>query len=139
MARRLRLPRLSRAAVTLAAFGALMAAAAGCIDERDRLDVPDLTLVLDDTAVAPSGEITGRVVATDASGLVRYRVMPLSDYLKNVRVSRNLNDVRQIDTTFRLAVADTIPVGTEVPVEATVFDNQGFVVGRTDTVRIVTP
>ena len=109
-----------------------------CISERDRLDVPEIELLLDALEVAAGSEIRGRILASDASGLVRVRLIATSAY-DTVRDSENLPDDRVLDVRFFLPLVDSIPPGAKVVIEATVFDNQDFVVSDTDTVRVVEP
>lgn len=115
-----------------------------CIDERDRFDVPIVALSLADSIVAPGGDILGRIVASDESGLVRWRVIGMTpiDTLNRsdeLRRSDELSDDRRIDVEFSLTVPEETPVGSPIEIIATVFDNQEFIVSKTDTVYVRQP
>lgn len=119
-------------------IGLATTVASACIDERDRFDVPIVALSLADSIVAPGGDILGRIVASDESGLVRWRVIGMTP-IDTLRSSRNLRDDRRIDVEFSLTVPEETPVGSPIEIVATVFDNQEFIVSKTDTVYVRQP
>jgi hypothetical protein len=123
--------RLALALVAVALF------AAACGGPRDRLDVPTIVLTVNDSVVAPGGSITGRVVATDASGLVSVQVVATTlDSLFRQRFDVITAD--SIDQTFNLHVSQTAPADSPVEIRATAFDNQNFAITVRDTAFVRT-
>ena len=130
----------SRGAVKgLLAAVALTGALEACRAERERLDVPQLKLTVDQQAVARGGDITGTVTATDQSGLAFLGIGAFKD---DTLISRfppgvgagTLYGDDSITTRFILKVTCAVPDGAPVQVLARTFDNQGFEVVRYDTV-----
>ena len=112
---------------------ALAAAAAACVGDRERLDVPRLTLALDDTVAVAGGLITGRVAATDASGVIFLGVYACT----RDSTYRNREDFIRADSAaidFELRVAAATPANAPVRVYAVTIDNQNFTV---DTSRVI--
>lgn len=141
-------PRPTRSGAVLLATVAVVGAAA-CGGKRERLDVPQIALEVGDQAAAPGGRITGRVSATDASGLTLLSVYACTaDSL--FRQGFDLDRVHAAAFDFSLHVASTATPGEEVEVYAVAGDDQGFYadtaraltvggVAPTDTARAICP
>jgi hypothetical protein len=121
---------------TSALCGAIAASVAACFAERERLDTPVVTLVLDVRQVAAGDTIRGTLQARDASGIVNWVIMARSAF-DTVRVFGDAPELPEISAEFRLPVLDSIPSGTRVVVEAVVEDDQNFAITRADTVIVV--
>ena len=125
--------------VRCAAGAALsITALVGCISERDRLDVPVLTLALGDSVVAPGDSVRGTVTARDASGLVYLTVSARAADSVYRFGPLNFAPLDSIQRTFRLRVPADAGPGALVIVTATAVDDQQFTVEVTDTVAIRT-
>ncbi len=121
---------VAHAAAALA--GALIA---GCLSRRDRLDVPRVTLVVDDSIVAPGGTVHGRAIVTDESGIIFFSVTVFTaDSAARTQLNRVASD--SIDLEFALRVASTAEPDGVVSVRALARDNQDFEVTATDTVYV---
>ena len=116
--------------------GAVLAAAvAGCLRERDRLDIPRLTLVLDADVVAPGDSVRGYVYAVDATGIIFLQVTAeTGDSTSSRRLNRISADSAHID--FSLRVPGDAPADAVVRVHAIARDTQDFEVTFTDTVFV---
>jgi len=113
----------------------LAAAAIGCLRERDRLDVPQLTLVLEDSVVAPGDSVRGYAYATDATGIVFLQVTAsTTDSASSKRLNRVSADSVKIE--FALRVPANAPRDEVVSVRALARDTQDFEVMVTDTVYV---
>ena len=113
----------------------LTIAAAGCLRERDRLDVPRITLVLDDSIVAPGDSVRGYAYALDGTGIVYLQVTATTgDSSSSKRLNRVSRDSVQID--FALRVPGNAIGDAPVSVRAFARDNQDFEVTVTDTVFV---
>ena len=118
----------------IAVFAALVAAA-GCVSERERLTAPLVELSLHDDSVTAGDSVSGRVTATDRSGLILLVVEARSgDSTSLVRRDRVREETIELD--FRLRVASTAPAGSVVEVIATAVDNQQFEVSVADTAYV---
>lgn len=117
------------------AAAVLAVAASGCLRERDRLDVPRITLVLSDSIVAPGDSVRGYAYAVDGTGIIFLQVTATTrDSSSTKRLNRISADSAKIDFALRVP-ADA--VGDEpVSVEAFARDNQDFEVSVTDTVFV---
>ena len=118
----------------------IVAAVAGCLRERDRLDVPRLTLVLNDEFVAPGDSVRGYVYALDQTGIIFLQVSAeTGDSLYSRRLNRISADSAHID--FALRVPADAPADAVISVHAIARDSQDFEVTFTDTafVRIGGP
>ena len=120
------------------AFG-LVAGLAACAEDRERLDVPRLTLTVDQQAVLRGNDLQGRVTAVDASGLTYLRVWALvedsiiSQYPPGVGAGTLFgND--SVSYRFVLHISCAAPDGSPVEIQARTLDNQGFDVTRYDTI-----
>jgi hypothetical protein len=103
----------------------IVLALAACVGERERLDVPRLTLRIDDTAAAAGAPITGRVEAADASGLIFLGVYACT----RDSTYRRRQDFIRADSAafpFELRVAGVTPANAPVRVYAVAIDNQNF-------------
>jgi hypothetical protein len=110
--------------------------ASGCLDSRERLDPPRLYLRVDETSVAPGGEIFGTVSAADAHGIIYIAAqLEIQDDSLNRPQRAVRNDIQQdtIDFAFSFTVPSGLPSGRRLVVTATAIDDQGFEVSRSDT------
>jgi hypothetical protein len=113
----------------------LLVGAAGCLRERDRLDVPRVTLVLDDSIVSPGDSVRGYAYALDGTGIIFLQVTATTgDSLSSKRLNRVSADSVKID--FALRVPADAAGDTPVSVRAFARDNQDFEVSATDTVFV---
>jgi hypothetical protein len=114
---------------------ALAAALTGCLRERDRLDVPRVVLVLDDSIVAAGDSVRGYAYAVDGTGIVFLQVTASTpDSSSSKRLNRVSRDSVKID--FALRVPGNAPGDTPVSVRALARDTQDFEVSVTDTVFV---
>ncbi len=117
-------------AVLLAAI-----ALAGCLRERDRLDVPRVTLVIDDSIVVAGDTVRGRAWAVDGTGIIFFQVtVETADSIARDRRNRIAEDSIMIE--FSLPVASTAPIDAAVVISAVARDNQEFEVSVTDTIYV---
>ena len=110
-----------------------LAAAAACVGERERLDVPRISLALDDSVATAGGTLTGRVGAADASGLTLLAVYACT----RDSTYRNREILFGQDSAafaFELRVASVTPDNAPVRVYAVALDGQNF---SSDTSRIL--
>jgi hypothetical protein len=116
--------------------GVLLAAAvAGCLRERDRLDIPRITLVLAQELVAPGDSVRGYVYAVDATGIIFLQVTAeTGDSISSRRLNRISADSAHLD--FALRVPADAPADAVVRVHAIARDTQDFEVTFTDTVFV---
>src|SRR5688572_7078635 len=116
----------------------LAAIAAGCLRERDRLDVPRLVLVLEDSIVAPGDSVRGYAYALDATGIIFLQVSATTtDSISSRRLNRVSADSVKVD--FALRVPANAPAGVPVGVHAIARDTQDFEVTVDDTVVVRVP
>jgi hypothetical protein len=127
---------MMRRARPVAGVALLVAALAGCVAERDRLDVPVVTLALGDSIVAPGDSVRGTVTARDASGLVYLTVSARAADSVYRFGPLNFAPLDSIQRTFRLRVPADAGAGALVIVTATAIDDQQFTVEVTDTVAV---
>ena len=117
----------------------LVAAFATCAEDRERLDVPRLTLTVDQQAVLRGNDLQGRVTAVDASGLTYLRVWALvndsiiSQYPPGLGAGTLFGD-DSVSYRFALHISCAVPDGSLVEIQARTLDNQGFDVTRYDTI-----
>ena len=113
----------------------LAVAAVGCLRERDRLDVPRITLVLDDSIVVPGDSIRGYAYALDGTGIIYLQVTATTgDSSSSRRLNRVSADSVKLD--FALRVPGDAVGDAAVSVRAFARDNQDFEVSVTDTVFV---
>ena len=113
----------------------LAGAVTGCLRERDRLDVPRITLVLEDSVVTPGDSVRGYAYAVDATGIVFLQVTAATtDSASSKRLNRVSADSVRID--FALRVPANAPRDEAVSVRALARDTQDFEVSVTDTVFV---
>ena len=127
----------ARQCAMLARATAVVAGAviAGCLSRRDRLDVPQVTLVVDDSIVAPGGSVRGRARVTDESGIIYVSVTVFTaDSAARTQLNRIASD--SVELEFALRVASTAAPDAIVSVRALARDNQDFEVTATDTVYV---
>ena len=114
---------------------ALIAGLAGCLRERDRLDVPRVRLVLQSLDVAPGDSVRGYVYAVDATGIVFLQVTAMTgDSTASRRLNRVSRDSVHID--FALRVPANAAVDAPVTVRAIARDSQDFEVDTVETVHV---
>jgi hypothetical protein len=127
--------------------GALLLAplvfAAACYQERERLDVPEITMTTDVDSVSPGDTLRGTLNARDESGLilvrllVTYRPDSLTPNVDTLRLRYDLPELRDVEVTFAVPIAATSPIGGRVALVAAAFDDQDFQVETTDTLWVV--
>lgn len=120
----------------LIVFALLFSAA--CIQDRDRLVPPRVTLTLADQTVLGGGDVFGTVSAADESGIiyVRAQIRIEGDPQPPRFAVSNAFEADTIQYNFRLEVRTGFPTGTPIYVTATVIDDQNFAVIREDTIAI---
>jgi hypothetical protein len=113
----------------------LAASLFGCLRERDRLDVPRVVLVLQDSIVAPGDSVRGYAYAVDATGIVFLQVTATT---KDSSSTRRLNRVSadSVKVDFALRVPANAPPDVPVSVRALARDTQDFEVSIEDTVFV---
>ena len=126
-----------RLARLLLAFGT--AAAIACSDERDRLDVPRVTIEVDDSVVAPGGSVLGRISGGDTfGGIVRLAAhICIDSGFQTARL--NYDGVDTASFRFQLPVPASTPENMLVIVEGQVNDEQEFFVTTQDTIVARSP
>ena len=107
----------------------------GCLRERDRLDVPRVTLVLEDSVVAAGDTVRGRAWALDGTGIIFFQVtVETSDSAAIDRRNRISADSVMIE--FALPVSSRAPLDERVIVTALARDDQEFEISATDTLYV---
>lgn len=97
----------------------------GCVGKRERLDVPRVSLEVDEEAPPAGGRITGRATASDASGLLALAVYACSrDSV--FRTSESYDRAGSAEIDFSLHVATNAVAGEPVEVFTIAYDDQGF-------------
>ena len=110
-------------------------AVAGCLRERDRLDVPSVTLVVDDSVVAAGDTVRGRAWAVDGTGIILFQVtLETADSAAFDRRNRISADSVMIE--FALPVSSRALLNERVIITAFARDDQEFEVSATDTVYV---
>ena len=113
----------------------LCVVAAGCLRERDRLDVPRVTLVVDDSIVAAGDTVRGRAWALDGTGIIFFQVtVETTDSVAIDRRNRISADSVMIE--FALPVSSRAPLDERVVITALARDDQEFEISATDTVFV---
>jgi hypothetical protein len=121
----------------------LAATALGCYRDRERLDVPVLTLLPDVDSISPGDTIRGVMRASDASGLLLVRLLAVyrrdaqSPFVDTVRLRYDLPELTQVELPFSVPIPAVVPVGSRVALVAAAFDDQEFLVEATDTLWVV--
>lgn len=111
---------------------------AACIDSRERLSPPNVTLSVADRTVLPGGNVTGTISASDASGII-YVAAQIRIQGDTADPRRSVAQPAETDTiqyNFILRVRTGFPAGTPIYVTATVIDDQNFEVTKEDTITI---
>lgn len=104
----------------------------GCLRERDRLDVPRVTLVLEDSIVTAGDTIHGRAWAVDGTGLIYFQVTAeTADSAAAERRNRIGADSVMIE--FALPVSSRAQLDERVIVTAIARDDQDFEIRAADT------
>ena len=121
-----------------AGLAALCLALAGCLRERDRLDVPRVTLELATTSVAAGDTVRGRAWALDGTGIIFFQVtVETSDSTALDRRNRISADSVMIE--FALPVFSGAPLDEPVIITAVARDDQEFEIRVQDTLYIRAP
>lgn len=135
---------MTRRLPTLVALAlSLGASASGCYRDRERLDVPLLTIVPDVDSISPGDTLRGVLQASDGSGLIHvrliatYRSDTLSPAVDTVRFRYDLPELQSVELLFSLPIAGASPIGSRVALVAAAFDDQDFQVEATDTLWVV--
>jgi len=133
-----------RGIVLLAAMAfSIGATVVGCYRDRERLDVPVLTLVPDVDSVSPGDTLRGVMHATDGSGLIlvrllaTYRSDTLTPAVDTIRLRYDLPELTEVELLFSIPIPGASPVGSRVALVAAAFDDQDFLVEATDTLWVV--
>ena len=110
----------------------------GCLDSRERLAPPKVTLSVTDQTVLPGGQVLGTISASDASGIiyVAAQIRIEGDTLAPRRAFENPPESDTIQYNFSLTVRSGFSAGTAIYVSATVIDDQNFEVVKEDTIFI---
>jgi hypothetical protein len=109
---------------------------AACLDSRERLVPPEVTLSLVEQTVAAGGEIYGTITASDASGIIYVAVQVRSATDTLDRSVAQPAEPATVQYTFSLSVRSGIPTGTPLYVTAIVIDAQNFKVEKEDTITV---
>lgn len=134
---------MRRLIVFAALAGSLGAAVAGCYRDRERLDVPEITITPDVDSVSPGDTLRGVIHANDASGLIlvrmfaTYRSDTLTPDVDTVRLRYDLPELTEVEILFSIPIPGASPVGSRVALVAAAFDDQEFLVEATDTLWVV--
>jgi hypothetical protein len=135
---------MMRGIVLLAAMAfSIGATVVGCYRDRERLDVPVLTLVPDVDSVSPGDTLRGVMHATDGSGLIlvrllaTYRSDTLTPAVDTIRLRYDLPELTEVELLFSIPIPGASPVGSRVALVAAAFDDQDFLVEATDTLWVV--
>ena len=129
-------------ALLAASAAAAALAAAGCYRERERLDIPEISIELADTVVAPGDSIRGMVRASDGSGLTFLRVLaifaldPARQRLDTSGRRYDLDGRRSVAIPLGLELDPLIPAGSFVEIQVFVLDDQDFPVELRDTIAV---
>jgi hypothetical protein len=120
-----------------------MAAALGCYRDRERLDVPVLTITPDVDSISPGDTLRGVMQASDASGLLLVRLLAVyrrdaqTPFVDTVRVRYDLPELTAVELPFAVVIPSAVPLGSRVALLAAAFDDQEFQVEATDTLWVV--
>lgn len=109
---------------------------AACLDSRERLAPPNVTLSLADQTVLAGGEVLGTITASDASGIIYVAAQIRIGFDTLDRSVAQPPEPDTIQYNFRLRVRPGIPVGTPIYVTAIVIDAQNFKVEKEDTITV---
>ncbi len=121
----------------------IVLAALGCYQERERLDVPEISMTTEVDSVSPGDTLRGTMEARDASGLIlvrllaTYRADTLSPNVDTVRLRFDLPELTDVEVPFAIPIPGASPVGGRVALVAAAFDDQDFQVETTDTLWVV--
>lgn len=113
-------------------------ACAACLQDRERLEPPRVTLALADQTVLPGGSVVGTISAADRSGIVYVSVSVAiaGDTARPERAAATSDARDTIQYNFSLPVRTGFPPGTPIYVTASVMDNQNFLVSKEDTITM---
>jgi hypothetical protein len=122
----------------LCAGAAVCLALAGCLRERDRLDVPRVVLEVQEPTVTAGDSVRGRAWAVDGTGIIFFQVtVETADSSAGDRRNRIGADSVMIE--FVLPVSSRAVVDERVIVTAVARDNQEFEISAVDTVYVRAP
>ena len=119
-------PALIRLTIGALGLAGSAVAGSGCVGERERLDVPRLTLQVVNSTVMPGGVIAGSAAATDASGLVFVAVYACTRDSIFRHAVQLYDRTPSTEFSFTLPVSSASAEGDSVVVYAFASDNQGF-------------
>lgn len=120
-----------------------LAAAAGCYRDRERLDVPVLSILLEADSITPGDTIRGVMLATDASGLLLVRLFAVfrrdaqTPFVDTLRLRYDLPELTDVELPFSVPIPAAVPIGSRVALVAAAFDDQEFQAEATDTLWVV--
>ena len=117
----------------------VLAALAACVQERERLDPPRVTLELGEQQTTPGGTITGTVTAVDRSGGIILVSVTAQAGDSTFRQRQDFIGEDSTTLIFGLHVASNAPDSAEIIVRATAIDEQNFVVIAEDTAVVLVP
>ena len=107
----------------------------GCLRERDRLDVPRVTLEITTTTVAAGDTVRGRAWAVDGTGIIFFQVtVETADSSAIERRNRIGADSVMIE--FALPVSSRALINDRVIVTALARDDQEFQIVVEDTMYV---
>ena len=119
----------------IARIGLLCLTLGGCLRERDRLDVPRVTLELATSSIAAGDTVRGRAWAVDETGIIFFQVtVETPDSAAAERRNRISADSVMIE--FALPVSSRALAGERVIVTAVARDDQEFEIRVGDTLYI---
>lgn len=119
----------------VARIALLCLALAGCLRERDRLDVPRVVLELTTTDVAAGDTVRGRAWAVDGTGIIFFQVtVETADSSAFARRNRIGADSVMIE--FALPVSSQSTIDEPVIITALARDDQDFEIRVEDTLYI---
>ena len=128
--------------VALAVLAALAGVLAACMDERERLTPPTLELTVEDTTIAPGGQLAVDLAAADPNGIIylsaRLRCAE-TDSVMDVVSDGSIPRRESVSRRWTLIVPQTVPANTRLVVEAATIDDQDFTITRRDTVYARVP
>ena len=118
------------------AFGGVVCLAlAGCLRERDRLDVPRVTLEVTSTDVAAGDTVRGRAWAVDGTGIIFFQVSV--ETIDSTAIDRrNRISADSIMIEFALPISSRALANERVIVTAIARDDQEFEITVEDTVYV---
>ena len=115
--------------------GLLCVALAGCLRERDRLDVPRVTLEVTSVDVGAGDTVRGRAWAVDGTGIIFFQVTVETDD-STAFERRNRISADSIMIEFALPISSLAQPSERVIVTAIARDDQEYEITVEDTVYV---